>query len=66
MTEKVTLKDCVNAGYCVPHVRRVCGERGIDFRQLCRDGVAIADIPQPHDAIVDRCIKAMRARKDGK
>jgi len=66
MTEKVLLSDCVEAGYCVPGVRRVCKERGIDFRQLCRDGVLVADLVEPYDFIIERCVKAMRDRVNGK
>lgn len=43
MADRVTMADCLAAGYCALGVRRAVRAAGFDMRELMRSGIAIGD-----------------------
>lgn len=52
------------AGLCIRGLRAWCRTTGVDMRQLCRDGVPVADHPHlASDPLVQRVLAAASAEE---
>lgn len=62
MTDRLTINDCREAGYCVSGVRRACESFGVDFRTLVKEGVPLSKLESIEDANLQRAIAVARKR----
>lgn len=53
---RLTVQDCLAAGYCVSGQRRFFAQHGIDYRAFVRDGIAVEDLAHIEDADLARAI----------
>lgn len=59
---RVRIEDCRAIRYCVPGVKRWCGNNGLDFREFVRNGVDADQLPHD-DAMIDALIEQARRRE---
>lgn len=57
MSDRVTIHHCRKAGFCLTGVRRHCATVGLDFRQLVKEGLPVADLENINDAAIMRCVE---------
>lgn len=69
MTDKLTIQDCRDAGFCIhPGVKKACETYGINFRLLVKAGIPLAEVESLPDANVVRAVSIAKKRiaRDGK
>lgn len=63
MTEKLTIQDCRDAGFCInPGVKDACKLHGVDFRKLVQQGVPLTEVENINDLSVRRAVAIARRR----
>lgn len=62
MTDKMTIQDCRDVGFCVIGVKRACEIHGQDFKTLVREGLPLADMDKLDDINVKRAADKARER----
>jgi hypothetical protein len=60
---KITVADCLNAGFCLRGQKAFCRNHGIDFRTFVRDGMDEEEFAGIDDANLSRVIAAMKQKK---
>ena len=63
MTNRLTVQDCRDCGYCVKGIREHCSLLGVDFRRMVREGIPLTEIEGLDDAIAQKCIARARERE---
>jgi len=69
MTDKLTIQDCRDAGFCIhPGVKKACETYNINFRLLVKVGIPLSEVENLPDANVMRAVGIARKRieRDGK
>ena len=62
MTDKLTIQDCRDAGFCISGVREACKRHNQDFRRLVKYGLPLEDLQHLDDLPVKRAISVAKAR----
>ncbi|MEP2533545.1 hypothetical protein [Shimia sp.] len=62
MTERLTIGDVRQAGYCVSGARRRCRELNLDFKMLVREGLPFDVLEPLEDPAVRRSLAVARKR----
>lgn len=61
MRDTITVKDALDAGYCVKGQREWFKARGLSFRDFARDGISVEYIRSLNDAMGNDIIRRMEA-----
>lgn len=63
MTDKLTVQDCRDVGFCIfPGVKAACAKHDIDFRSFVKHGVPLTELADLNDANVKRAVERARER----
>lgn len=68
MTDKLTVGDCREGGYCVRGIRECCKAFDVDFKTFLREGLDLETARTFDDANVKRCVAIAdrRIAEDGR
>lgn len=62
MTDKMTIQDCRDVGFCVSGIRRACATHSKDFKTLVKQGLPLDEMDELDDINVKRAVSKARER----
>lgn len=65
MTERITITDVRDAGFCASGARRWFEAYGLDFRDFVKHGISAEDLLATNDSYADRVVEYVRSRERG-
>ena len=60
---RVTVRDCLDVGFCAPGQRRFFAQHGLDFRRFVREGMDVAEVAHIDDVKI-RQAEARAAQRE--
>ena len=61
----VTMKDCVDSGFCLRGMMRVARQHGLDFADFQRNGIPAETLLAIDDLNATRAVEKAKAREEG-
>lgn len=64
---RITLRHCIQLGYCAPQIRRWMDENGHDYLAFARHGIAVTAVEHTDDFFCRKIVAhARKEHEDGK